>query len=455
MLTETYKFINKGVVGLRYKSNWTYKVSSKTFSELNLTLFFNRRFKTIFKYITLVWAITILKLALLASDLYTCIKLLAFNSWSNDYIKPYLPFRISKWLFSVCILVSIVLSVWEGYNGYWIFKTDNIALTYVNNFSRFLNSLINYNKFCVYNRVTPETKSQKICFFAFFELKNCFKLLFADTPRQIINGLTLWSVLLTVHSNSDLGDFQSFDSLISRIKKIAKTNHPEAVILSFMFFSFVIWIFFITKFFIAIGCAIYAYSNLLQDRKFNTLREKICTTVAENVDRLILEQEKKFCQKEEYTPIYSPLIIGSTHSSSDSIMENESTKKNVENVSDELLYHNVENLQINYENFVDFASPINASSNMYTNYFVPYIRNDSQFCLSSAEGSEEKVVDVNKILYGATFSKNPSTKMEAHQLKPQSLKIDKNVKYRKHILTPDNIYTKGSIFQPSKHKLKL
>lgn len=244
-------------------------------------------------YIFLAWGLTILKFLLFVSDVYTCIKLLAFNSWSNNIIQPYLPFRISKWLFSGCILASIVLLVWETICGIRIYRTRNISLTYVNNFSRTLYSLSNYSVFCVFDKITPRGAYQRISFFTFFELKNCVRLLFTDTPRQVINGLTLWSVLVTVSDNSNLGDLESFDGLIAKIKTIANTNHEEAVLLSFMLFSFIIWAFFISKLVIAMLFSVYVYYKLIKQHKYNGLKEFVCVTVSHNVDGLVEKQKRK------------------------------------------------------------------------------------------------------------------------------------------------------------------
>lgn len=157
---------------------------------------------------------------------------------------------------AVVFLASIVLLIWEAIAGMRIYKTGNISLTYVNNFSRNLNSVLNYSKFCVYNMIERKGFRQKMTFFTFFQLKDCIRLIFTDTPRQVINGLTLWSVLVTVNKNEDLGDLESFTGLINKIKNIGQTNHEEAVILSLMLFSFIIWALFVFKFLLAVICSI-------------------------------------------------------------------------------------------------------------------------------------------------------------------------------------------------------
>lgn len=275
-----------------FKSDWKYSINAKTFDGVDVSLFRNFRFTTLFNYVFLAWGLTILKFSLLVSDIYTCIKLLAFNSWSNNIIRPYLSFAISKWLFSGCILASILLLIWEMIVGVGIYRTRNISLTYVNNFARTIYSVSNYSIFCVLDRITPKGSYQRVAFFTFFELKDCFRLLFTDTPRQVINGLTLWSVLVTVNSSSDLGDLESFNGLITKIKIIAKTNHEEAVVLSFMLFSFIVWLIFITKLVMAMIFSIFVYYRLINQHKYNGLKEFVCVTISYRVDAIVEKQRR-------------------------------------------------------------------------------------------------------------------------------------------------------------------
>ncbi|CEP64058.1 Kch1p LALA0_S10e01288g [Lachancea lanzarotensis] len=276
-----------------FRNDWQLSMNSKTFDALDCSLFRNFKAMTILNYAFFVLFLTGLKIALFVSDVYTCIKLLAFNTWSNNIIQPYIPFRISKWLFSGCILASVVLILWEVANGIRIYRTRNISLTYVNNFSRSAYSLSQYNKFCVYNRIAPQGAFQKVAFYTFFELKDCVRLLVTDTPRQVINGLTLWSVLVS-RTHDNLGQLENISGLLAKIKTIAQTNREEAVLLSFMLFSFVIWAFFMTKFVTACICSIYVYYRLLKDRK-RGLKEFVCVTVSEHVNHLVEKyREKRF-----------------------------------------------------------------------------------------------------------------------------------------------------------------
>ncbi|CCD23151.1 Kch1p NDAI_0B01170 [Naumovozyma dairenensis CBS 421] len=290
-----------------FKNDWKYSINSKVFDDIDPLLFLNHRFKTIIKYILSMWLMNLLQLALFISDIYTCIKLLAFNSWSNNLIKPYVSFKVSKWIFSGCILGSIALLLWEIICGIGIYRTRNISLTFVNNFSRNVYSMTEYPKFCIYDKISSKGAFQKIAFFTFFELKDCMRLLLTDTPRQVINGLTLWSALVTVHANADLGDLESFSGLINKLQRIAETNHQEAVILSFMLFSFIVWAFFMARLIVAMFCAFFVYFRLIKEQEYNGLKEYVCITVSRHVDELTeTETRKKMGQDIYRTSLLAP-----------------------------------------------------------------------------------------------------------------------------------------------------
>lgn len=148
-------------------NDWKYSINSRTFDDLEEEEFKNYKFKTVLSYIFEIGVMNGLKVAFFVSDIYTCVKLLAYNSWSNNVIKPYISFKVTKWLFTACIFASIVILLIEAAIGFRIYRTRNISLTYVNNFSRNTYSIKSYSKFCVYNKITPKGFFQKVSFFTF------------------------------------------------------------------------------------------------------------------------------------------------------------------------------------------------------------------------------------------------------------------------------------------------
>ncbi|CAI4049172.1 hypothetical protein SUVZ_13G0950 [Saccharomyces uvarum] len=232
------------------------------FQDIDMSLIPAAKWSTKLQYLLYSWCQVILHLAMFSSDIYTCIKLLAFNTWSNNIIQPFLAFRISKWLFSGCILCSAVILIIELVIGLRVYKRKEITSNYMNGVSRLINCLFNFKKYQIFEMIvlSDEKKFSKWLFFSYFEISGCLKLVFGDSPRQIINGLTLWSVLLTVSNESNsntsgtqnLSNLDNLSGIINKIKHIAKTNYEESVILSFMLFSFIIWVILISKLIISV-----------------------------------------------------------------------------------------------------------------------------------------------------------------------------------------------------------
>lgn len=275
------------------------------FQDIDINLIPAAKWTTKLQYILYTWCQSVLHVAMFFSDIYTCIKLLAFNTWSNNIIQPFLAFRISKWLFSGCILCSSLILIGELIIGLKVYKKKEITSNYMNGVSRLINCLFNFKKYQIFELIvlTDEKKFSKWLFFSYFEISGCLRLLFGDSPRQIINGLTLWSVLLTVsnepssetNGTQNLGNLDDLSGIINKIKHIAKTNYEESVILSFMLFSFIIWVILISKLILSIIIfIIFIHPRFLSDKRKERgyelkLRKYVSKVIDENLSKTVYE----------------------------------------------------------------------------------------------------------------------------------------------------------------------
>lgn len=228
----------------------------------------------------------LLKTALYGVDVYTCIKLLAFDEWSS-MVKPYLSFKISKWLFAACIICSVVLLGFDLIRGIRVFRTRNISLIYTNSFARTVKSLCGYGYFCLLDAINPSSGFDKMAFYTWFTLDGSKKLILADSPRQVINALTLYSVL----NVADGGFWET-------LKTISTTNRAEAVILYSMSISFFIWIFFITGLFFALSFFCFPVYITIKRDGFQGLRQYVCIKVDSTVKKLARKYSQKRLLKE-------------------------------------------------------------------------------------------------------------------------------------------------------------
>lgn len=266
-----------------FSSSWERQVDNNLFDYIDVDQFKNNRVGTVWNYLVMIFLL-FLAIVFYCIDIYTCIKLLAFNEWSSE-VKPYLSFKISKWLFAACIICSVVLLIYESIRGFRVFKTRNISLIYTNTFAKNAKSLQGYKYFCVLNEINPSSGFEKMAFYTYFTFHGSKKLLLADSPRQIINALTLYSVL------------NIKNGFLDTIKAISENSRNEAIILSTMTASFVIWLFFIFQFFFAVVFAIPVYYRVLHTLQFQTLRQYVCIKVDKTVKKLAKHHQKKSLEK--------------------------------------------------------------------------------------------------------------------------------------------------------------
>lgn len=67
-----------------------------------------------------------MSIAVYAVDTFTAVQLLAFNRWSSE-IQPAISFDVTKWIFSVCIILSFVNLGYEHLRAQMIIRRGSVA----------------------------------------------------------------------------------------------------------------------------------------------------------------------------------------------------------------------------------------------------------------------------------------------------------------------------------------
>ncbi|EAQ85209.1 hypothetical protein CHGG_09223 [Chaetomium globosum CBS 148.51] len=197
-----------------------------------------------------LWFSLIISLAVYAVDVFTAYQLLAFNKWSSQ-IEPaqFIPFDISKWIFTVCILLSFANLAYEYFRAVTIMRRGSVAECFLDSLAARLESIRmgqgrGWKRFLVFAELTKSKKgAEYIALFTFFSFQSWIRTILCSGPRQAINAMTLYSVYdarLQINQasfESSLADF--FD----KIRALATEEPRQAVILSGMLFTLVIWIF--------------------------------------------------------------------------------------------------------------------------------------------------------------------------------------------------------------------
>lgn len=118
----------------------------------------------------------IISTAVYAVDSFTAVNLLAFNKWSSE-IQPAVSFDITKWIFAICIILSIVNLVYEHIRAIRIMRRGSVAESYLDNLAVKLESIRmgsgkGWRRFLVFAELTKSKKgAEYIALFTYFSFQ--------------------------------------------------------------------------------------------------------------------------------------------------------------------------------------------------------------------------------------------------------------------------------------------
>ncbi|KAK1970744.1 hypothetical protein LY78DRAFT_209038 [Colletotrichum sublineola] len=232
---------------LSHRRKVTEQRAEQKWDYINLNDFTSRGCLTPFAYFYL-WLMLVISMAVYGVDMFTAVNLLAFDRWSSE-IDPAIEFRISKWIFSISIIASFVNIAFEQFRAMRVMKRGNVAECYLDNIAVRLESVRmgkgqGWKRFLVFAELTKSKKgAEYIALFTYFSFQSWIRVLVCSGPRQVVNALTLKSVYdakLAVHEASVEGSLLGF---FDKIRSLATEDYQQALILSGMLFTLVIWVF--------------------------------------------------------------------------------------------------------------------------------------------------------------------------------------------------------------------
>lgn len=226
----------------------------------------------------------VLRICFLGSDIYTLIAIYALNNWDEYHSMSYVPILVYRIVFTVCIGLSMIFLLFGLITGIRIFNQGYVIKSYVHTLARELNSLQSFERFCIYEDIDTKCALDWFALTIYKSLHySIFMWLFADTPRQMLNGATI--------ANSISNSFTS-SNVIAIIRNIGQTNKKEAVLLSFMTFSFVVWLCFTAKYILIILSSI-CVVPMIKNRSGMSFSKTCKSLVAQSVMEMYEKEEKK------------------------------------------------------------------------------------------------------------------------------------------------------------------
>ncbi|RDW81201.1 uncharacterized protein DSM5745_04758 [Aspergillus mulundensis] len=200
--------------------------------------------------------------AVYAVDTFTAVTLLAFSRWAGQ-IEPAIPFKYSRWIFAVCILVSFALLAWRWLHAIRAIRSGSVAQCYLNSLAARVQSIRighhgrGWRRFLVFGELTKNRKgAEYVALFTYFSFESWMNTVLADGPRQVVNAITLYSVmrmdLIPGGKNTVEEDKAGILQFFDNVKILAEENNLRALVLAGMLFTVVIWVLSIIKLLIAI-----------------------------------------------------------------------------------------------------------------------------------------------------------------------------------------------------------
>ncbi|KAL1840319.1 hypothetical protein VTJ49DRAFT_572 [Mycothermus thermophilus] len=254
-----------------------------------------------------LWISLVISIAVYAVDVFTAYQLLAFNKWSSQ-VEPaqFIPFDISKWIFTICILLSFANLAYEYFRAITIMRRGSVAECFLDSLAARLESIRlgsgrGWKRFLVFAELTKSKKgAEYIALFTFFSFQSWIRTLLLTGPRQVINALTLYSIYNARLQINEANFESSLASFFDKIKALATEEPRQAVILSGMIFTFVIWFFSLLSLLLAAFLFVFFLWGYIPredggltgfcERKVNKRLKQI---VAEKINKAMAEEERK------------------------------------------------------------------------------------------------------------------------------------------------------------------
>ncbi|EGP88506.1 unnamed protein product [Zymoseptoria tritici ST99CH_1A5] len=192
-----------------------------------------------------LWFLAIVGVAVYVVDTFTAVQLLAYDNWSSQ-VKPKVPFKYSKWIFAVCIIISWVLCFYEWIRAIRVIRRGGVAESFLDPLAVDLQSMRSqgWKRFLVFSALAKSKKgADYVALFVYFSFKTSIRVILAEGPRQVVNALTLWAVLQSDIAVKHATDHSSFEQFWLNIGVLAERDKLQACIYFAMLFTLVIWVF--------------------------------------------------------------------------------------------------------------------------------------------------------------------------------------------------------------------
>lgn len=193
----------------------------------------------------------VVSISVYAVDSFTAINLLAFDRWAGQ-IQPKIPLNISRWVFAGCIILSFALLIYRWIRAIRVMRQGGVAKSYLDPLAVRVQCIRwgkarGWKRFLVFAELTKSRKgADYVALFAYYSFEAWLRIVFAEGPRQVINAVTLYSVmrlkLIPEGDHAAKDGHSPVAQFFINIGVMAEENHLQAVVLFGMLWTLVIWV---------------------------------------------------------------------------------------------------------------------------------------------------------------------------------------------------------------------
>ncbi|OBT91660.1 hypothetical protein VE01_10341 [Pseudogymnoascus verrucosus] len=195
-----------------------------------------------------LWLSLVISIAVYGVDTFTAYNLIALNKFTS--IEPVIKLDISKWIFAGCIIASWVNVIYEHIRAHLIIRRGAVAESYLDSLAVRLQAIRvfgqgrGWKRFLVFSELTKSKKgAEYVALFTYFSFQSWIRVIFCSGPRQVINALTLRSVYIAQLDPKNRDAATSILQFFKNFGILADQDKKQAVVLSGMVFTLVVWIF--------------------------------------------------------------------------------------------------------------------------------------------------------------------------------------------------------------------
>ncbi|TID20777.1 hypothetical protein E2P81_ATG05405 [Venturia nashicola] len=257
----------------------------------------------LFSYIWL-WILIFITIAVYTADTFTAVNLIGFNKWTSG-LTPKIDLKVAKWIFSGCIILSWTLAIWSWIMAFMTMRRGCVTDDYLDDLAVVLQSIrcgTGWQRFLVFAELTKSKKKVSwIALFVYFQRKGAIRLLAADGPRQVVNAITLWSVVSSelINANADNVKRSGFDQFFHNLQVLGESDKKQVIVLSTMAFTLIIWALFMLFLILALILYIVFLWHFIKNETLTGFcRQKVETRLARIVkaktDKILAKQQAKW-----------------------------------------------------------------------------------------------------------------------------------------------------------------